>query len=152
MGNGGGQHGERACGMWAWHVRGGAAALSVEPLGPSSRSRLLTKRSLLRHRPPILMMSHAISSSSRIFRAWAVGATAGLGGESEGQGGGGGEGKGWPRRQCFRARRTCWRWTERASSLMRSRALMIEYGSHVLRVVLTVIEPSIRSSWVWGAG
>ena len=76
----------------------------------------------------------------------------GVGGESEGQGGGGGEGKGWPRRQCFRARRTCWRWTERASSLMRSRALMIEYGSHVLRVVLTVIEPSIRSSWVGGAG
>ena len=31
---------------------------------------------------------------------------------------------------------------------MRSRALMIEYGSHVLRVVLTVMEPSIRSSWV----
>ena len=46
--------------------------------------------------------------------------------------------------------RTCWRWTERASSLMRSRALMIEYGSHVLRVVLTVMEPSIRSSWAGG--
>ena len=25
---------------------------------------------------------------------------------------------------------------------------MIEYGSHVLRVVLTVMEPSIRSSWI----
>ena len=36
--------------------------------------------------------------------------------------------------------------TERARSLMRSRALMMMKGSHVLRVVLTVIEPSIRSS------
>lgn len=53
--------------------------MSVEPLGPSSRSRLLTKRSLLRHSPPILMMSHAISSSSRILRAWVVGARVGVG-------------------------------------------------------------------------
>ena len=39
--------------------------------------------------------------------------------------------------------------------MMRSRALMIEYGSQVLRVVLTVIEPSIRSSCEgagWGLG
>ena len=71
------QHGERLCGMW--HVRGSGATLSVEPLGPSSRSRRLTKRSLLRHSPPILMMSHAISSSSRIFRAWVVGARVRLG-------------------------------------------------------------------------
>lgn len=41
--------------------------------------------------------------------------------------------------------RTCGKGTLRARSLMRSRALRMMYGSKVLRVVLTVIEPSTRS-------
>lgn len=36
--------------------------------------------------------------------------------------------------------------TPRASSLSRSRALKMMYGSHVLRVVCTLILPAIRSS------
>ena len=43
--------------------------LRVSPLGPMSRWRRLTKRSLLRTKPPILMISHAISSSVMILAA-----------------------------------------------------------------------------------
>ena len=41
---------------------------------------------------------------------------------------------------------TCGAGTERDNSLMRSRALMIMYGSHVLTVVRTVMDPSTRFS------
>ena len=86
-----------------------SSAFNVVPLGPRSLCLLLTKRSLFLTKLPILMMSHATSSSSIM-------------------------------------RTACWTGTERATSLMRSRACRMAAGSQVLRVVLTVRVPSMVSS------
>lgn len=113
---------------------------NVEPLGPISRCRRFTNRSLFLTRVPILMMSHATSSSNirtawerimmRIFnniythtctekqKSWAV---------------------------LCAAMVTCSKGTLLANSLIRSLALMMAYGSNVFLLVHTEMLPSIRS-------
>lgn len=104
---------------------------SVAPFGPISLWRRFTNLSLLRTRLPILIISQA-TSSSNTRRAYSQYTN-----QTHIQ-------------PLFESStlewETCSYGTLRAISLIISRDLMIMYGSHVLRVVLTVILPSTKSN------
>lgn len=112
---------------------------NVEPLGPISRCRRFTNRSLFLTRVPILMMSQATSSSNirtawekimmRTFNNIIYTCT-----------------EKWD--SCAAlcpAMVTCSKGTLLANSLIKSLAFMTAYGSNVFFVVHTEMLPSIRS-------
>lgn len=100
-----------------------------EEMVPIRRCLRLTNRSLLRTKPPILITSHATSSCST-FSACTQYEAGYFRAHRE-----------RTHTDTERRRQTCARGTLRASNLIVSRALIIMYGSHVLRVVFTVIDP-----------